>query len=368
MKLTLKKAIKYTLLGLGVTILLLVANFLVVRKLNRDVFESQSHYPIKQEHLPSQKINTTFVGGNRFYIEIPLTNGDTLLGFGDTGGGLSMMLQTTLEEHDLQPYVKTGLLNGFMPVKYIPFGEIVIDPVIPKPDPLRSFVIRHPFNRVTEPHLFIPPMNDETRFMAGSMPEMQLFLGQNFFMGKSWTIDYINQEIFVNTPLSKEEKENPNVQELGFKKNSHHESVYGHPSMHVEIDGEVIDVLFDTGASIILSENGKKEMNTDAISIGGSFIASSIFDKWREAHPEWRYFQGADMTRDVIEVPLVKIGTFEVGPVLFSKRPDENWSEGMIHSMDKIVKGAIGGSVLQYFKVIIDYNSELIKFERTPAI
>lgn len=50
--------------------------------------------------------------------------------------------------------------------------------------------------------------------------------------------------------------------------------------------------------------------------------------------------------------------------MLSSKRPDRNWPEGMIHSMDKVVKGAVGGSALQYFKVVVDYNSELIKFEK----
>lgn len=69
------------------------------------------------------------------------------------------------------------------------------------------------------------------------------------------------------------------------------------------------------------------------------------------------------MSRDVIEVPVVKIGGFEVGPVLFAKRPDNEWSEGMIATMDKVVKGAIGGSAFKYMKVNIDYNSELVKFE-----
>ena len=62
--------------------------------------------------------------------------------------------------------------------------------------------------------------------------------------------------------------------------------------------------------------------------------------------------------------PKVKIGSYEVGPVLFSQRPDENWSQGMIATMDKVVQGAIGGSVLKYFKVTIDYNSELIRLEK----
>jgi hypothetical protein len=154
------------------------------------------------------------------------------------------------------------------------------------------------------------------------------------------------------------------VQKIGFKKNGNQEDIFGHPSMSIEVNGEVIDVLFDTGASMLLSDSGKKEMNTSARTIGGSFIAASIFDKWRKDHPEWKYYKELDNKTDAIEVPILKIGGIEVGPVLFSRRADENWSEGMIHSMDKVVKGAIGGSAFKYFKVTIDYNSELIKFEQ----
>lgn len=359
-----KKTVKYILLSLGIGVLLLVINFLMIKKLDRDVLELQSDSPAKPgEHSPF-RVPAIFIEGQRFYFNIPLKNGASILGFGDTGGGLSMMLPSTVEEQNLQEQVKMGLVKGIMPISYIGFSDFEDDARFPTPALLRNFIIRHPFSRVTTPHLIIPPMDDETKFISESMPEMKAFLGQNFFMGKAWTIDYINQEIWVNTPLSKTESGNPNVQKIGFKKNGHNEPVYGHASMRIEIDGEVIDVLFDTGATIVLTENGKKEMQTDAISIGGSFIASSIFDRWREAHPEWTYYPNADMQKDVIEVPFVKIGEFEVGPVLFSKRPDKNWSEGMIHSMDKVVKGAIGGSALQYFKVTIDYHSELIKFER----
>ena len=60
----------------------------------------------------------------------------------------------------------------------------------------------------------------------------------------------------------------------------------------------------------------------------------------------------------------MKIGKFEVGPVLFVVKRDEAWSQGMINTMDKVVKGAIGGTLLKFFKVTIDYNSDLIRFER----
>ncbi|MEO6190958.1 MAG: hypothetical protein ABIO44_11935, partial [Saprospiraceae bacterium] len=247
---------------------------------------------------------------------------------------------------------------------YILFKDLVNDNNFPQPYPLRGFIIRHPFSRVTEPYLLIPPMEDEMKLITQSMPDMEAFLGQNIFMGKAWTIDYIHQNILVNTPLTEQDKNNPNVQKIGFKKNSNYENMFGHPSMFIEVNGEIIEVLFDTGATIVLSDDGKLELKTNAKTIGGSFIAASIFDKWRNEHPEWKYYPKADMKNDMIEVPIVKIGSNEIGPVLFAKRQDENWSNGMINSMDKVVKGAIGGSGLKYLKVTIDYNAELIKFEK----
>ena len=65
----------------------------------------------------------------------------------------------------------------------------------------------------------------------------------------------------------------------------------------------------------------------------------------------------------MIEVPEIIVAGQNVGPVLFSKRPDRVWSQWMIHSMDKVVLGVLGGSALQYFRVTIDYSTELIRFE-----
>ncbi len=154
------------------------------------------------------------------------------------------------------------------------------------------------------------------------------------------------------------------MQSLGFKKTFLGDKKFAHPSMQAEIGGEVLDFLFDTGASFLLSDSGRFKLNVNTKSIAGSFIAKSVFDKWHQQHPNWRIVEKGEITgSDLIEVPQVKVGNLTAGPVWFARRPDEAWSEGMIGSMDKVVKGAIGGSYFQYFKIIIDYNSELVKFE-----
>jgi hypothetical protein len=354
-----KKSIKITLLSIGALIIIVTGYAFVIRKADNNLLEMKNFNPHISDSGKAVLVPSQFINGERFYIKMPSVTGDTLLAYGDTGGGISMVLPAVVEKENLKDHVKNALAKGFMPVKYILFNDAIKTGIIPAPELPRQMILRRYFSRVTDPFLFIPPMDDELKFISQSL-SFDIFLGQNFFMGKSWTIDYIHRQIWVNTPLTPGD----GVQKIGFKKNSSGENIFGHPSMVIEVNGETIDVLFDTGATLVLSESGKKVFNTTEKTLGGSFIAASIFDKWRKEHPDWKYYEKADMNRDVIEVPVVKIGNYEVGPVLFAKRPDENWSEQMIGSMDKVVKGAIGGSGLKYLKVSIDYNSELIRFEK----
>lgn len=358
-----KKMLVRGLLVIGILLIIFISYFFLIRKLDNNAANDPHFYSSTYDTRQPLRVPSAFINGQRFYIRIVTATGDTLLGFGDTGGSLAMILPGVIDKLQLGKQVHTGLLKGIMPVKYIAFDKVAADPHMPPPVPMRSMIIRHPFSSVTIPLLLVPRIDRELKFMIESMP-FDLFLGQNFFMDKAWTFDYLRHEIWVNTPLSAADTGKPGVQRFGLQRNQYHENLFGHPSTTIEVNGAVIDVLFDTGASLVLSEEGKQAFHTQERTLGGSFIAASIFDKWRAAHPDWKYYSKADKAGDVIEVPVVRIGGYEVGPVLFAKRPDAVWSEGMIYTMDKVVKGAIGGSALQYFKVTADYNVGLIRFER----
>ena len=76
--------------------------------------------------------------------------------------------------------------------------------------------------------------------------------------------------------------------------------------------------------------------------------------------------KGKEFYIPMLQVPSITLGNVEVGPVWFSRRPDQAWSSekyGMIRTMDKVVKGALGGSALRYTKVTIDYPKRLIQYE-----
>jgi len=305
----------------------------------------------QQIALPAELIE------GRFFLKIPTIQGDTILGFCDTGGGYTAIYNSTVKKLGLEPKVKVLEFDGDT-TKYIPAKEIFSDQNIPYPQ-IPNYFKKH----IDIPFLQAPDDTKESIFFA-KFVNYQIFLGQFFFINNSWTFDYKTGKMSINTPILKDLVDE-NIQVLGFKKDRKGNKIFGHPSVKLEIDGKVIDFLFDTGATFLLSDSGKTKLGIDAKATGGSFIAKSLFNEWHLKHPNWRIVEKGEFTgADLIEVPEVKFGNLTAGPVWFAKRPDEAWSKGMIGSMDKVVKGAIGGSFLKYFKVIIDYNNELIKLEK----
>jgi hypothetical protein len=312
-------------------------------------------FTFAQAQTSPVRLPARFLAGERFYLKLAAASGDTLLGFCDTGGGFTATFPSVISRLGLTGQVKEMTMDG-QKMGYIPFHALVKDARVPAP----ALAV---FDKQKEPYFSVPDqkfMEGEGRFFTELVPQ-DAFLGQFFYAGKAWTFDYPKQQIWVHTPLP---AGTAGALPLGFKKDKKGKQLFAHPRFTMEVAGEPIDVLFDTGATFILSEAGRTALGTQEKTTGGSFIAQSVFDRWHQQHPEWRIIEKADRTADMIEVPKVKLGSVEIGPVLFSKRPDTAWSKGMIHSMDKVVLGALGGSALKYVKVVADYNSEQILFSK----
>lgn len=358
-----KRLLIRSFLALAALVVLLVGYFILIRKLDNNLLQAKSS--TGPPDGGSMTVLPSLFRDGRIYLRIPSVQGDTLLGLCDSGGGLSMVLPSCVKRNKLGTYLHQGLIKGVFPIQYLLFREICTDEAIPGPTPLRSLPLRHPFALLTASYLILPPKSEsqETDLLDATM-NIDLFFGQDLFLGRSWTMDYPAHQFLVNTPLAASEAGQPGVQRIGLQKNGAGEATFGHASISIQVDGQPIDVLFDTGATIILSQEGKRSLQTEAKTLAGSFIARSIFDAWRADHPDWPYYPAGGIGGDLIEVPEVVIGVDTVGPVLFASRRDENWSQGMIGTMDKVVKGALGGSALQYFKITLDYRSELIRFER----
>lgn len=311
-------------------------------------FAQNSASQSKPIYLPALLIE------GRFFLKMPTVTNDTLLGFCDTGGGYTAIYHSTLQKVNLQSKITQVLIKGEK-LNFIFAKDLIDSTIIPYPS-----IATYYKSDIHAPFFEIPDTTGRVDLFTKTNPH-DVFLGQFFFINKSWTFDYKSGRIYLNTPISADAAD-VNIQSIGFKKDNQGNKRFGHPSMKIVVDGQMIDVLFDTGATLLLSESSQAAFDSKKAT-AGSFIAKSIFDIWHAQHPEWRIIEKGEATgADLIEVPQVSVGNLTAGPVWFAKRPDEAWSRGMIGSMDKVVKGAIGGSFLQYFKVSIDYNSELIKF------
>lgn len=135
----------------------------------------------------------------------------------------------------------------------------------------------------------------------------------------------------------------------------------------VEIDGETIDFLFDTGATNVLSEEALKLIGDKApADRATSFLTRSTFEKWRKRHPEWRAFDNIKTLTcsAMIEVSKIRIGGFVVGPVWFNVQPEYAFHNYMAQFMDKPTEGAIGSSLLHYLRVTVDWENAVAVFEK----
>jgi len=149
------------------------------------------------------------------------------------------------------------------------------------------------------------------------------------------------------------------VLNLGFQKKDR-QYTNAFPSIEINVLSVTLPMLFDTGATAKLSEDAKNILNSKDTFIGTSYIVSSIFDKWRHENPSWQVIEGADklLNESMIRVPQIQIGTRTIGPVWFTRRKDHNFHVYMSSMMDRKIEGAIGGSLLKYLRVIIDYPNE----------
>lgn len=236
---------------------------------------------------------------------------------------------------------------------------------------------------VTQPQYqetsWIPPLLDKGEhadllvleinetFLAG----MDGMLGAAWFSDRIWAFDYL-EKVFTYY----DDRESIRAMTAGgvgngvrlyFQKDDNGTRMTSFPRIQAVIDGETIDFLFDTGATLSLSEIGHDRLNPagDAM-IGTSFITQSVFTRWAAKHPDWLVVNHAELNNGlpVIEVPEVEIAGHIVGPVTFTMRPDPNFHGYMTQWMDKRIEGALGGSAFQYFRITVDYPDEMAYFER----
>lgn len=221
----------------------------------------------------------------------------------------------------------------------------------------------------------VPPLLDGSKPGAfivmkdslGLLDYVDGILGQAWFADRVWTFDYFAGTMTCHgagkSLLGQEER----CVRLYFQEDGDGKRNNSFPRIQAVIDGEPIDFLFDTGATLNVSEQGLAELNDDGGRQRGTcFITESVFRRWMKRNPHWRIIDKAEQRTGlpIIEVPEVTIAGYTVGPVWFTFRPDPNFHQYISDLMDRRVEGALGGSVLQYFRVTVDYPNALALFER----
>lgn len=200
-------------------------------------------------------------------------------------------------------------------------------------------------------------------------PDMSGLLGQEWFADRVWTWDYPGHHL-----LWRADGDMPSVPaahriSVGFMSD---ESGRRHRSqsfarIQANVDGEMLDLLFDTGANTVLTAKALNAIHDGhGIHRATSFISQSIFDRWHARHPDWTVIENAEehTGASMIKVQSLEVAGYTVGPVWFTSRPDRNFTEWMSQWMDRKVYGALGGSALQYFRLTVDYPDAKAYFER----
>jgi hypothetical protein len=284
---------------------------------------------------------------DRFAATPVTSDGDTLVLYTDTGGGTNMLWESTVRrlrlttERVVQGTDTATLvrLPALSPAASIP---------LPSSDPFGS-------------RFFVPRQGTVDQLARDG------FLGRTWFADRVWIFDYPRRSLSVLHRADALSWASDHSVPLGFQTDSAGRRTTHFPRVRIEVDGDSLDLLFDTGATITLTDTALMQLGDGGPrERGTSFIAQHVFDRWRRRHPDWRVIERADRTLDmpIILVPTISVGGHVVGPVWFTMRPDRNFHQFMSQWMDRRVDGALGGSGLRYFRITVDYPGAIATFER----
>lgn len=289
---------------------------------------------------------------NRIFVRFPASDGRLIEWYTDSGGGINAVLDSTATALGLKERETINLEGPALTL--VEFPRQAIKAGVPAPKavpPLNGGLVR-----------MLDIQREELSGATG-------FLGSRWFAGRVWEFDYPSRTLSVHSRWKRRAGET--VEPIGFiaPEKLDKQPVFGR--LTVSIDGQTLDLLFDTGATITLTEVSAPVLGKKAGDrIGGSFISAAVFDVWRRAHPDWRVIDVGDAIGNgavpVIEVPAVTIAGHTVGPVWFARRAVGNFEQWISEAMDKPVVGGAGGSLLQYFHVVVDYPNGRAYFSR-PA-
>ena len=197
-------------------------------------------------------------------------------------------------------------------------------------------------------------------------PGVDGMLGQQWFGGYTWTFDYPAKKLYWRAPGDLPKHTPDHEAKLYFKTDGKGVRLNNFARIQIAVDGEKISFTLDTGAEDVLPPAALKEVGDGRpADRATSFLAQSIYEKWHAKHPDWKVITTPSLTgRELIEVPKITLGGYEVGPVWFSVQPDSAFHKFMAQWTDQPTEGSIGGSAFKYFRMSVDWPNAVAVFEK----
>jgi hypothetical protein len=135
-----------------------------------------------------------------------------------------------------------------------------------------------PLGSPFEQRLFIIPRPAK----ATSLDQRDGMLGQQWFAERVWTFDYPKQTLLWRAAGDLPPHDKSHEVKLAFKTAPSGKRQTNFARIQIEVDGETLDFLLDTGATNILSEEVLKQINDgDPAERGTSFLTRSVFERWQ---------------------------------------------------------------------------------------
>lgn len=275
------------------------------------------------------------------------TTGQTMKLLTDTGGG-TFLLATATTRLGLDARAEK-ITAGESEMTVTPFPEFRPDAWIP--NPVQG-----------DGRMPVYPAEGEVKsFVDRGWDGM---LGQAWFGNRIWTFDYPGKRLSLHATVPAPAAGAREVP-LAFQRRDGRRSSH-FPRIQAEIDGQTLDLLFDTGAQSPLTPAAVAAMGGTANFRGSAFITRTVFDGWRARHPDWLVVPAgeAGMGSDLIRVDNIRVAGFDTGPCWFAARADRNFTEWMSQWMDKTIVGALGGAALHHFRITADYPGSRAWFEK----
>jgi len=301
-----------------------------------------THASIGQTRVPTRYI------ADRFYATPVTTQGDTLLLLVDTGGGGAWVIKPVLERLGIEPRF-VGVQLGDSVYMGGKFPSFAADATIPIPLGAPDTCITGFGNNATK------------RAMGGAVG----ILGHTWLAGRVWVFDYPRHHLSFYDVSPDPHPFGPHTIPMTLR-----EPLWRNdPRIEVRIDGDTIGVLLDTGGTSELSPEAVKATGGGPSMRASAFATARLWNKWHKTHPSWRVVRHGELTTnaDLIQVPSVNIGGYDVGPVWFAKRSDRAYDGIMMLMMDQPILAAIGGNALKTFRITMDYPNQRATFERRGA-